>query len=111
MGENELIAATHRSCRGVSELECSLFSPVITLEKLFSKLRLSIMTHNNHNAANVQYFIDCQLGRHDRKDEYNKDHHTYHCYNNKNNSGETWREKCYGYGRKCCCSSKHSDDE
>ena len=53
MGKNELIAAIQRACRGVSELEFALFTPATTFEKLFSKLQSSIITHDNHNAANI----------------------------------------------------------
>ena len=59
MGENQLIAATQRACRGVSELEFALFTFGITFEELSSKLRSSTMTHDNRNAANIQYFTDC----------------------------------------------------
>ena len=38
MGENQLIAATQRVCRGVSELEFALFTPTTTFEELSSKL-------------------------------------------------------------------------
>ncbi len=58
MGENQLIAATQKACRGVSELEFALFTPATTFEELSSKLRLSIITHDNRNAANTQYFTD-----------------------------------------------------
>ena len=63
MGKNQLIATTQRLCYGVSGLEFAVFTPVITFKKLFSKLQSSIMTHNNHNAANIHYFTDCGFGR------------------------------------------------
>ena len=58
MGENQLITAIQRACRGVPKLEFALFTPATTFEKLSSKLRSSIMTHDNRNAANIQYFTD-----------------------------------------------------
>ena len=36
IGENKLIAATQRACRGVSEPEFALFTPATTFEELFS---------------------------------------------------------------------------
>ena len=59
IGKNQLIATTQKACRGVSELEFALFTLATTFEKLFSKLQSSIITHNNRNAANIQYFTDC----------------------------------------------------
>ena len=56
MGENQLIATTQRACHGVPKLEFALFTPTTTFEELFSKLQSSIMTHDNRNAANIQYF-------------------------------------------------------
>ncbi len=112
MGENQLIAATQKACRGVSELEFAQFTPAITFEKLSSKLRSSIIIHDNRNAANTQYFTDRRFGRHDRGDQYNKGNNTYNCYNNNNNNGrKPWRGKCYVCGKEGCRSNKHSDDE
>ena len=111
MGENQLIAATQRACRGVSELEFALFTPATTFEELSSKLRSSIITHDNRNAANTQYFTDRQFGRHDRGDQYNKGNNTYNRYDNKHNGRKPWRGKCYVCGKEGCCSNKHSDNE
>ena len=85
MGENQLIAATQRACHGFSELEFALFTPTTTFEELSSKLRSSIMTHDNRYATNIQYFTDRRFGRNDRGDQYNKDDNTYNRYNNTNN--------------------------
>ncbi len=57
--KNQLIAAIQRACRGVSKLEFALFTPTTTFEKLSSKLRSSIITHDNRNAANTQLFTEC----------------------------------------------------
>ena len=111
MGENQLIAATQRECHGVSELEFALFTPTTTFEELFSKLRSPIMTHNNRNAINNQYFTDRQFGQYDLGDQYYKDNNTHNHYNNNNNSRKPWREKCYICSKEGCRSSKHSDDE
>ena len=111
MGEKQLIATVQRACRGVSELKFALFTPTTTFEKLSSKLRSSIMTNDNRNAANVQYFTDRRFGRHDRGDQYNKGNNTYNCYNNNNNGRKPWRGKCYVCGKEGCRSNKHSDDE
>ncbi len=53
MGKNQLIAATQRACCGVSELEFTLFTLTTTFEELSSKLRSSIITCDNRNAANT----------------------------------------------------------
>ena len=111
IGENQLIAATQRACRGVSELEFALFTPATTFEELSSKLRSSIITYDNHNAANTQYFMDRRFGRHDRGDQYNKSNNTYNRYNNNHNGRKPWREKCYVCGKEGCRSNKYSDNE
>lgn len=58
ISKNQIIATSQRACRGVSELEFALFIPTTIFEKIFSKLRSSIMTHKNCNAANIKYFTD-----------------------------------------------------
>ena len=85
IGENQLIAATQRECRGVSKLEFALFTPATTFEELSSKLQSFIMTHDNRNATNIQYFTYRQFGRNNRGDQYNKGNNTHNCYNNNNN--------------------------
>ena len=60
MGKNQLIATTEKVCYEVFKLEFALFIPATIFEKLFSKLQLFIMTHNNHNTANISYFTDYQ---------------------------------------------------
>ena len=111
MGENQLIAIIQRACRGVSELEFALFTPTTTFEELFSKLQSSIITHNNRNAANIQYFTNCQFGRNDRGDQYNKKNNTHNRYNNNNNRRKPWKRKCYVCGKEGCRSNRHSDNE
>ncbi len=111
IGKNQLIAATQRACRGVYELEFALFTSAITFEKLSSKLRSSIITHNNRNAANTQYFTDRRFGRHDHRNQYNKGNNTYNCYNNNNNGCKPWRRKCYVCGKENYRSNKYLDDE
>ena len=109
IGENQLIAAIQRACCKVSKLEFALFTPITTFEELFSKLQTSIMTHDNRNTANIQYFTDCQFGRNDRGDQYNKGNNTHNCYNNNNNGRKPWRRKCYICGKEGCRSNKHLD--
>ncbi len=111
MGKNQLIAATQKACRGLFELEFVLFTPATTFKELSSKLRLSIITHDNRNAANIQYFTDHQFGRHDCGDQYNKGNNTYNRYNNNNNSCKSWRGKFYVCDKEGCRSNKHSDNE
>ncbi len=111
IGENQLIAAAQRVCRGVFELEFALFTPSKTFEELSSKLRSSIITHDNYNTTNTQYFTDRQFGRHDRGDQYNKGNNTYNCYNNNNNGRKPWRGTCYVCGKEGYRSNKYSDNE
>ena len=109
IGKNQLIAPTQRVCREVSKLKFALFTPTTTFEELSSKLQSSIMTHNNRNVINIQYFTDHQFGRHDHGNQYNKDTNTHNCYNNNNNGRKPWKRKCYICGKEYCCSNKHSD--
>lgn len=89
-----------------------LFTPTITFEELFSKLRLSIMTNNNRNVANIQYFTDLQFGWNDPGDPYNKgDNNIHNRYNNNNNGYKPWRKKCYVCKKEGCCSNKYSNNE
>ena len=111
MGKNQLIATTQRECRGVPKLEFALFTPTATFKELSSKLQSSIITNNNRNAANIQYFTDRWFGRNDRGDHYIKGNNTHNCYNNNNNGRKPWRRKCYVCGKKGCRSNKHSDHE
>lgn len=68
------------------------------------------MTYNNRNAANIQYFKNCEFGQYNHDNQYNKDNNTYNCYNN-NNSRKLLRRKCYICGKKGHCSNKHLEDE
>lgn len=56
IGENQLIDATQRVYCGVFKLEFALFIPTTTIKEISSKLRLSIITYNNRNAAIIHYF-------------------------------------------------------
>ena len=111
MGEKQLITAIQRACCRVSKLKFLLFTFVTTFQKLSSKLRSSIMTYDNRNTANIQYFTDRQFGRNDYGDQYNKGNNSYIRYNNNNNGRKPWREKCYVCGKEDCCCNKHSDHE
>lgn len=53
MSKNQLIAITQKVCYKIFKLEFALFILITILEKLFSKLQSSIITHNNYNIANI----------------------------------------------------------
>ncbi|KAI1101558.1 hypothetical protein F4804DRAFT_293486 [Jackrogersella minutella] len=56
-GEQQLIAAVHRECRNVPQLQHALFEPSTRFEDLASKLRASIGTHENLKGAR-QFLMD-----------------------------------------------------
>ncbi len=85
IGKNQLISATQRVCYRVSELEFVLFTFTIIFEELFFKLWLSILTYDNCNTTNIQYFTDRRFRRHDYEDQYNKSNNTYNRYDNNHN--------------------------
>lgn len=93
IGENQLIATTQRACRKIFGLKFALFTPTTTFEELSTKLWSSIITHDNHNAVNTQYFTDRSFGQHDCGDQYNKGNNTYNRYNNNKNGHKSWKKK------------------
>ena len=65
------------------------------------------MTNDDRNAANIQYFTNCQFGQNNCSDQYNKGNNTHNCYNNNNNGYKPWQKKCYIYKTESCRSNKH----
>lgn len=59
MDKNQLITITQKACHRVPNLEFALFTLVTIFEKFSFKLQSFIITDNNHNAANIQFFTDC----------------------------------------------------
>ncbi len=86
IGENQLIAATQKVYYRVYELEFALFTPITTFKEFFFKLQLFIITYNNRNTTNIQYFTDHRFKQYDYKNQYNKGNNTYNHYNNNNNN-------------------------
>ena len=109
-GEQQLIAAVHRACRFVPQLQHALFEPATRFEDLASKLRASIGTHEvmkganqymvNENSSDDEiYYVDRKYHRNDKGSRYNP------------KQPKTWKRKCWICKEVGCWSTKHPEHE
>ncbi|KAF4466535.1 hypothetical protein FALBO_6604, partial [Fusarium albosuccineum] len=112
MGEEQLVSATIRACRGVQEFEFALYAPARTFEQLRSQLRSSVITsesRSNRGASQFQseqFFADRNYHRSDSRPRGGASPAP------RRPAGSTpWKAKCFICGKQGCWSSNHTDEE